>query len=86
MNKTTSGKYVWEQKLRHNITPTLKLYNVKSVPFYFNITKNCMLSLHGKFENLTNPNQYQILNKRSELVCKCGHINEYLLSSYKAND
>ena len=86
MNKTTSGKYVWEQKLRHNITPTLKLYIVKSVPFYFNITKNCMLSLHGKFESLTNPNQYQILNKRSELVCKCGHINEYLLSSYKAND
>ena len=86
MNKTTLGKYVWEQKQQHNIAPTLKLYIVRSVPSYCNIMKNRMLSLHEKFETLTNPNQDQLLNKRSELVCKCGHINKYLLSSYKAND
>ena len=34
MNKTTLTKYVWELKQKHNITPTLKWYMVKSVPSY----------------------------------------------------
>ena len=88
MNKTTLAKYGWEQKQRHTITPTLKWYIVKSVPSYSNITKSCMLCLHEKFEILTYPNQDELLNKRSELVSKCRHINKYkyLLSNYKAND
>ena len=65
MNKTTLGKCVWEQKQRHNITPTLKWYIVKSVPSYSNITKSCMLFLHEKFEILTYPNRDELLNKRS---------------------
>ena len=40
MNKTTLAKYVWEQKQRYNITPTLKWYIVKSVPSCSNITKS----------------------------------------------
>ena len=86
MNKTTLEKYVWKQKQRHNVKPTLKWYIVKSVPSYSNITKSCMLCLHEKFEILTYPNQDELLNKRSELVSKCRHINKYLLSNYKAND
>ena len=86
MNKTTLAKCVWEQKQRHNITPTLKWYIVKSVPSYSNITKSCMLFLHEKFEILTYPNRDELLNKRSELFSKCHHIIKYLLSSYKAND
>ena len=42
INKTTLARYVWEQKRRHNITPTLKWFIVKSVPSYPNITKSCM--------------------------------------------
>ena len=53
MNKTILAKYFWEQKQRHNITPTLKRYIVKSVPSYSNITKSCMLCLHERFEILT---------------------------------
>ena len=86
MNKTTLAKYVWEQKQRHNITPTLKWYMVKSVPSYSNITKTCMLCLHEKFEILTYPNQDELFNKRSEFVSKYRHINKCLLSNYKAND
>ena len=41
-NKTTLAKFVWEQKQRHKITPTLKWYIVKSVPSYSNIMKSCM--------------------------------------------
>ena len=76
MNKTTFAKYIWEQKQRHNITPTLKWYIVKSVLSYSNITKSCMLCLHEKFEILNYPNQDYLLNKRSELVSKCRHINK----------
>ena len=57
MNKTTLAKDVWEQKQRHNVTPTLKWYIVKSVLSYSNITKSCMLCLHKMFEILTYPNQ-----------------------------
>ena len=70
----------WRDKI------TLKCYIVKSVPFYSNITKTCILCLHEKFEILMYPNQDELLNKRSELVSKCRHINKYLLSNYKAND
>ena len=63
MNKTNLAKYVWEQKLRHNITPALKWYIFKSVPSYSNITKSCMLCLHKKFGILTYPNQDELLNK-----------------------
>ena len=76
MYKTTLAKYVWEQKQRHNITPTLKWYIVKSVLSYSNITKSCMLCLHEKFQILNYPNQDYLLNKRSELVSKCRHINK----------
>ena len=53
---------------------------------YSNIAKSCMLCLHEKFEILMYPKQDELLNKRSELVFKCRHINKYLLSNYKAND
>ena len=86
INKTTLEKYVWEQKQRHNITPTPTWYIVKSVPSYSNITRSYMLCLHKKFEILTDPNQDELLNKTSELVSECHHINRYLLSNYKAND
>ena len=56
MNKTTLAKYVWEQKQRHNIIPTMKWYAVESVPSYSNVTKSCMLWLHKKCEILTYPN------------------------------
>ena len=78
--------YVWKQKQRHNITPTLTWYTVKSVQSYSNITKSSMLCLHDKLEFLTYPNQDELLNERSEIVSRCRHINKHLLSNYKAND
>ena len=86
MKKPTFTEYVLEKKQRHNITPTLKWYTIKSVPSYSNITKSCMLCIDKKFEILTYPNLDELLNKRSELVYICCHINKYLLSNYEAND
>ena len=63
--------------------PVAELY--KSPPSYGNIAKICMLYLHENVEILTYPNQYELLNKISELVSKC-YVHKYLLSNYKAND
>ena len=64
MNKTTLANYVWELKQKHNITPTLRWYIIKSAPSYSSITKSCMLCQHGNDKILTYPNQNELLNKR----------------------
>ena len=83
--ETTLSSYIWEIKDQLNITPSLKWYIVKNVPSYSNISKRCQLCLHEKFEILTYPNPEELLNKRSELVSKCRHVNKFLLSNYKSN-
>ena len=85
-NETSLSAYMWEMKDKYNIIPELKWYIVKTVPGYSNITKRCMLCLHEKYEILNYPDQEELLNKRSELVSKCRHINKFLLSNYKSND
>ena len=85
-NDTTLSKYVWEVKDKYKETPSLKWSIVKSVPGYSNITKKCLLCLYEKLEIINYPNQEELLNKRSELISKCRHVNKYLLSNYKSND
>lgn len=80
---TTLSSYIWEMKEKFNVTPSLKWYIVKSVPSYSNISKRCQLCLQEKFEILNYPNPDELLNKRSELVSKCRHVNKFLLSNYK---
>ena len=78
---TTLSKYVWEVKRKLRIMPSLKWYIIKSVPAYSNISKKCQLCLQEKFEILNYPNPNELLNKRSELISKCCHFN-----NYKSND
>ena len=85
-NETSLSKYMWEMKDKYNVVPNLKWSIVKTVPGYSNITKKCMLCLHEKYEILNYPKQEELLNKRSELVSKCRHLNKFLLSNYKSND
>ena len=85
-NDTTLSKHVWEVKDKYKETSSLKWSIVKSVPGYTNITKKCLLCLQEKLEIINYPNQEELLNKRSELISKCRHVNKYLLSNYKSND
>ena len=85
-NDTTLSKYVWEVKDKYKETPSLKWSIVKSVPGYSNITKKCLLCLYEKLEIINYPNQEELLNKWSELISKCCHVNKYLLSNYKSNN
>ena len=85
-NKTTLSKYIWEIKEKHNEMPTLKWSIVKSVPSHSDISKKCLLCLHEKLEIVNFEDQNHLLNKRSELISKCRHVNRYLLRNYKVND
>ena len=75
-NETSLSKYIWEMKDKHN----------KSLPGYSNISRRCMLCLHEKYEILNYSDQEELLNKRSELLSKCWHVNKFLLPNYKSND
>ena len=66
-NDTTLAKYIWDLKLKHNVTLTLKWQILKSVEEYSNITNKCRLCPQEKFEVLLYPNPDEVLNKRSVL-------------------
>ena len=83
---TTLSKYIWEVTRKLKMMSSLKWYIIKSVPAYSNISKKCQLCLQEKFEILNYPNPNELLNKRSELISKCHHVNKFLLSSYKSSD
>ena len=83
---TTLSKYVWEMKKNLKIIPSLKWSIIKPVPAYSNISKKSQLCLQGKFEVLNYPNPNELLNKRSDLISKCRHLNKFLFPNYKSND
>ena len=80
------SKKISDLKLKYNATHTLKWHILKSVAPYLIITKKCRLCLQQKLEILSYPNPDKLLNKRSELVSKCCHVNKFLLPNYKVND
>ena len=84
-NDTSLSKYIWGIKTKHQKNASSKWSIVKRVPGYSNITKKSLLCLHEKLE-INYPHPEELLNKRSELVSKCWHVNKYLLNNYKAND
>lgn len=85
-NETTLSKFVWEIREKYNEEPVLKWSIVRTVPGYSNISKRCLLCLYEKFEILHYSNPENLLNKRSELVSNCRHVNKFLLKNYKSND
>ena len=82
-NDTTLSKYIWELKETSNSSPTLVRSIAKKVPPYSNISKKCLLCLHGKLEIIGYPRPEELFNKRSELISKCRHTNKFLLRKYK---
>ena len=66
-NDTTPAKYLWDLKLKHNVTPTLKWHSLKSVTPYSNITKTCRLCLQEKLKIISYSNPDELLNKISKV-------------------
>ena len=85
-NKTTLSSYMWHLKSVSSETPKFKWSILRYVPPNSDILKKCLLRLYQKLEIVTYQNQKELLNKRSELLCKCGHANKFLLKNYTGND
>ena len=83
-NDTTLSKYIWELKETSNLSPALIWPIAKKVPPYFNISKkSTWMCLHEKLETINYPRPNELLNKRSELISRCWHGNEFLLRNYQ---
>ena len=66
-----------------NLSPTLVWSVAKNLLPCSNISKKCLLCLHEKLEITNYPRLDELLNKRSELISKCRHVNKVLLRNYK---
>jgi len=85
-NSTSLSSYVWDLKEKNNVTPTLKWSIIKHAKSYTSNARNCSLCLQEKFEILFYPSKEELLNKRSELITKCRHMNKFMLANYKSKD
>ena len=75
---TKLSGYVWEMK-DINARPVLKYSIKESAPAYSPVTDKCRLCLTEKLEILL-ADEKKYLNERSELLAKCRHANNYMLS------
>ena len=48
-------------------------------------SKQCLLCLNEKLAIALHKDD-NMLNKRSEIISKCGHRNKYMLANYESND
>ena len=84
--RPTLSSYMWHLKSLSSKTLNLKWSVLRSLPPYSNISNKCPLCLYEKLEIVTYQKQKELLNKRSELLCKCRHANKFLLKNYTGND
>ena len=53
---------------------------------YSNISRRCLLCLHEKLAVAFYPNPEELLNKRSDMISKCRHLNKFLLMNFNLNN
>ena len=82
-NDATLAKYIREVKESSNSSLTLVWSIAKKVLPYSNISKKCLVCLQEKLEIIYYLRPEELLNRRSELICKCWHANKFLLHNYK---
>ena len=78
---TELSKYVWELKNK-GIEPKLSWTIIDRASSYRNGSKTCNLCLTEKYHIITS--KLNLLNKRSELISKCRHLNKFILCNYKS--
>ena len=77
--------YVWSLKNEGSV-PNLQWSIMKRAKSYSNTSKSCPLCNQEKLEILRYENKKELLNKRSEILNKCRHMNKFLLANYKSKD
>ena len=79
-NSTRLSNHIWELKNKQ-ITPIMSWEIIDHARPYVNGSKKCNLCLTEKYHIITS--DLNLVNKRSELISKCRHVNKYLLKNYK---
>ena len=79
-NHTQLSNHFWELK-RSGVNPILEWKIIDHAPSYKNGSKSCDLCLTEKLHIITS--QKELVNKRSELISKCRHVNKFILKNYK---
>ena len=78
---TELSKYVWKLK-NSGIEPIFSWELVDRAPSYKNGSKTCDLCLTEKYHIITS--KVELLNKKSELISKCRHMNKFMLKNHKS--
>ena len=81
-NSTELSKYVWELK-KKGTTPIISWEIIDHARPYNNGSKVCHLCSTEKFHIITS--KRNLLNKRTELVSTCRHVNKFLLKNIKVS-
>ena len=81
--ETELSKYIWELKER-DIIPQIRWSIVKRIKNKVS-SKSCQLCLSEKFYIIDNLNDNRMLNKRTEFISKCRHLNKLMLASVKSD-
>ena len=77
---TELSKYIWDLRDK-GVEPILSWKIIDRANSYNNNSKNCNLCLTEKYHIITS--KLPLLNKRTELISKCRHVNKYILNNYK---
>ena len=81
MNGTTLSTEYWNVK-EQNGRPKVTWRIVRNARPFIVESENCNLSANEKYE-ITNHNGNNLLNKRTEVIAKCGHKNKFELARFK---
>ena len=81
--ETILSGFLWNLKNKNIPVAESQWPIEKNVPAYSNISKRYLLCLYEKLAIITFNDQDNLLNKRSELMNKCRHENNFLLRNYK---
>ena len=79
LNATELSKYIWKLKEK-NTHYKITWKTLGKAQSYSNWTKKCNLCLLEKFFIICHPDK-ATLNKKSELISHCRHMNKFLLSN-----
>jgi hypothetical protein len=79
-NSTELSKYIWKLK-RDNITPILSWEILDHARPHRNGSSTRSLCTTEKYHIITS--KLKLLNKRTELVSTCRHVNKFILKNYK---
>ena len=84
VNLGGGGGKIWRIKDAGG-TPKVSWRILKKARTYNPQSKKCLLCLTEKLA-IAEQKEGELLNKRSEIVAKCRHLNKYCLSQIDSND